>query len=85
MKVLLKNPTFGIVLSLLNKILSKLKCKVGTFMLIKEFTWSHSPDTYSTRICAFGMCDCNRKAEWRAFVGHMLPLYYRNCDLLLAI
>lgn len=43
MKVLHMSPTFGIVLSLLNKFLSKFKCKVSTFMLIKEFTWSHSP------------------------------------------
>lgn len=43
MKLLYLNPTFGIALSLLNKFLSKLKCKMCMFMLIKEFTWSHSP------------------------------------------
>lgn len=43
MKGLHLNPTFAIVLSLLNKFLSKFKRKISMFMLIKEFTWSHSP------------------------------------------
>lgn len=25
------------------------------------------------------------KSKWRAFVGHMLVLHYRSCDLLFAV
>lgn len=55
MKVLHMNLTFGIVLSELNKFLSKLKCKVSTFMLIKEFTRSHSP-THTAHVFVFLEC-----------------------------
>lgn len=53
-------------------------------MALKESTFFPLTSSDAQSTCGRATRDCNRKAEWRTFVGRMLLLYDRNCDLVLA-